>query len=585
MSGGGYDSEVASGVSVTITDNDTAAIIASTPSIEMAQGTRRTYTVTLGSKPAADVDVAITGAPSGVTVSPASPLTFTPLNWSSPRTMTVHAASDAGATTVNLEHAHTDYENADVSLTIKSRTDPDVAINPTSLEVTEGSSEPYTVVLTSEPTATVTVAVAGASDDVRLSRTSLSFSTSNWDREQTVTVSLAEDADAVQDAAVTLTHTASGTEGYEAVTISPVTVTLKENDKRGVTVSTTSLTVAAGSSGTYRIGLTSEPLDSVTVTVESPSAGVTATGPSTGSSLVFTRDNWNTDQTVTVEVAADAGADEEQSFTLTHRVTGGDYASIGVPDVTVTIPVEGAPSAPRNLSATPGDQSVTLRWSPPASDGGSAIVRYQVRYQEVGGSYSAWATVSGGGTATSTTVGNLENGKSYEFQVRAANTVATGQAATASATLAESAPGAPANLTATGGDEQVALSWGAPDDGGSQIIRYEYRYGAVGGDLRRMDDRQRWRERQEPHGHRPHQRHGIWIPGPSCEQHRRRSGFRRHRYAGPGSDYAHGPDGGSRKRDHHGNVGYAGRYRRLRDYRLSGALPDVRWSVEELDGR
>ena len=146
----------------------------------------------------------------------------------------------------------------------------------------------------------------------------------------------------------------------------------------------------------------------------------------------------------------------------------------------LTIPVEGAPSAPTGLRAEAGDQSVTLTWGAPADNGGSAIVRYEVRYQEVGGGYSAWATVSGGGTATSTTVGNLENGKSYEFQVRAANTVAAGQAATASATLAESAPGAPANLTATGGDEQVALNWGAPADGGSQIIRYEYRYGAVG---------------------------------------------------------------------------------------------------------
>ena len=74
----------------------------------------------------------------------------------------------------------------------------------------------------------------------------------------------------------------------------------------------------------------------------------------------------------------------------------------------------------------------------------------------------------------------LENGTSYTFKVRAVNGVGSGQVATAEATLAESAPGAPANLTATGGDEQVALSWGAPADGGSQIIRYEYRLAAAG---------------------------------------------------------------------------------------------------------
>ena len=489
VSGGGYDDQMPSSVMVTIIDNDTAAIIVSTPSIEMAQGTRRTYAVALGSRPTADannddviddVEVAISDPGANVTVSP-RPLTFTRDNWSSPRTVTVHAAINADAGTETLAHTATGYTPANVRLTVKSSTDPGVAINPTSLEVTEDSSESYTVVLTSEPTATVTLAIVGASGDVRLSRTSLSFRTSNWDRAQTVTVSLRDDADAVQDVPVTLTHTASGAEGYdETLTISSVEVTFKENDKRGVTVSPTSLTVAAGSSGRYRVGLTSEPLDSVTVTVNSPSDGVTVTGPSNGSSLVFTTDNWNTGQTVTVEVAADAGTGEEQSFTLTHEVTGGDYSGVAVPNVTLTIPVEGAPSAPTGLTATAGDQSVTLTWRAPAQTGGSAIIRYEVSYREVGGDYGEWSTVSGGAAANSTTVGNLENGKSYEFQVRARNAAAPGQPATASATLAESAPGAPANLTATAGDEQVALSWNAPDDGGSQIIRYDYRYAASG---------------------------------------------------------------------------------------------------------
>ena len=480
VNGGGYDDVTPSNVSVTVNDNDTAEVVVSTTSLEMAQGTRRTYTVALGSKPPpAGVSVEISDPGSGVTVSP-DPLPFTEDNWSTPRTVTVHAADDASFTTGTLVHTATDYVTANIPLTVKSRTTPGVAINPTSLNITEGGSESYTVVLTSRPSTTVYVNVAGAADDVQVSRTRVSFSTGNWNQEQTVTVSLAEDDDAVQDAALTLTHTLAGATEYAdadpAVAISPVSVTLTENDKRGVTASPTALTVAAGSSGTYSVHLTSEPLDAVTVTVNSPSDSVTVTG----SPLVFMPADWDTAQSVTVSVAADAGKDTEQSFTLTHSVTGGDYLGLEGPTVALTIPVEGAPSAPRGLTAAAGDQSVTLTWGAPANDGGSAIVRYEVRYQEVGGGYSAWATVSGGATATSTAVGNLENGKSYEFQVRAVNTVAAGQAATASATLAESAPGAPANLTAAAGDEQVALSWDAPADGGSQILRYEYRYGEVG---------------------------------------------------------------------------------------------------------
>ena len=140
-----------------------------------------------------------------------------------------------------------------------------------------------------------------------------------------------------------------------------------ENDERGVTVSPTSLTVAAGSSERYRVGLTSEPLDSVTVTVNSPSDGVTATGPSNGSSLVFTVDNWNRDQTVTVEVAADAGTDEEQSFTLTHTVTGGDYAGTrSVPDRHRDHPARRRAKCAQEICRRPPViESVTLRWSPP----------------------------------------------------------------------------------------------------------------------------------------------------------------------------------------------------------------------------
>ena len=303
VNGGGYDAVEPLPVLVTIIDNDSAAIVVSTPSLEMAEGTRRTYTVALGSKPGANVSVGITGGTSSIRVSPDA-LPFTPDNWSAPRTVTVDVAAGTSATTVTLTHAATGYPNKPLSLMVKSG--PGVAINPTSLNITEGGNESYTVVLTARPTETVNVNVAGAADDVRVNRTRLSFSTSNWDREQTVTVSLAEDDDAVQDAALTLTHTVTGADEYEAVPsaeISPVSVTLKENDKRGVTATPASLTVAAGSSGTYRVGLTSEPLDAVTVTVNSPSDGVTITG----SPLVFMPANWDTDQTVTVNVAADAG--------------------------------------------------------------------------------------------------------------------------------------------------------------------------------------------------------------------------------------------------------------------------------------
>ena len=494
--GGGYDSTgdppdmppevTVLPVTVTVRDNDMVGVTVTPMQLEIVQNSSRTYTVVLNTKPTGDVQVSVNGEPVGVTVSP-SPLTFTPANWSSPRTVRVHVDDTATPTTtgelnneiistgVGADTLYNALPNVPVELTIKDSDVEDVAVNPTELTVTEGGNASYALVLTKRPTATVTVEISGAAGDVRLSRTRLSFSTSNWNRDQTVTVSLSEDDDAIQDAAVTLTHEVTGADEYEVPPIAfTVSVILKENDTRGVAVSPTSLTVPAGGNGTYSVSLNTEPTDAVTVVVNSPSDDVTVSG----SPLIFTPDNWDRDQTVTVMVAADAGGKEAMSVTLTHTVTGGDYLGVEPASVTVTIPVEGAPSAPTGLTAESGDRSATLTWGAPADDGGSAIVRYQVRYQETGGGYSAWATVSGGAGATSTTVSGLVNGTSYEFQVRAMNGISPGQAATASATLAESVPGAPSGLRATGGDGSVALSWSAPGDGGSQILRYEYRYAA-----------------------------------------------------------------------------------------------------------
>ena len=120
-----------------------------------------------------------------------------------------------------------------------------VTVSKTALTVTEedptGGS--YTVVLDSEPTATVTVTVAGhAGTDVTRTPGTLTFTTSNWDTAQTVTVTAGDDADTTDDS-VTLTHSAASTDtGYSGITIAGVTVTVRDND----TAQVTGVTVDAG---------------------------------------------------------------------------------------------------------------------------------------------------------------------------------------------------------------------------------------------------------------------------------------------------------------------------------------------------
>ena len=157
-----------------------------------------------------------------------------------------------------------------------TETVPGVTVSTMALTVTEEDTtgDSYTVVLNSQPTATVTVTVAGhAGTDVTLSPTTLTFTSTNWGTAQTVTVTAGPDADPANES-VSLTHSAASTDSeYQGITIGGVAVTVRDNDDNdaapGVTVSTPALTVTeedtAGDS--YTVVLNSQPTATVTVTV------------------------------------------------------------------------------------------------------------------------------------------------------------------------------------------------------------------------------------------------------------------------------------------------------------------------------
>src|SRR5205809_386536 len=130
------------------------------------------------------------------------------------------------------------------------------------------------------------------------------------------------------------------------------------------------------------------------------------------------------------------------------------------------------PSAPRSLSAVPGDGLIGLTWLAPSSDGGSPITNHNVYRGTTphGETQTPLATV---GNVTSYTDTSAMNGVTYYYVVKAVNGVGAGGAANeASATTVAgpSAPGAPTNLQAIPGNGNVSLTWSAPrSDGGAPI--------------------------------------------------------------------------------------------------------------------
>ena len=138
------------------------------------------------------------------------------------------------------------------------------------------------------------------------------------------------------------------------------------------------------------------------------------------------------------------------------------------------------PGAPTGLTATGGDTQVVLTWAAPASNGGSAIIFYNVYEGTSPGAETFLGST--GTTSTTFTPTGLTNGTKYYFEVAAVNGVGQGPLSNEASATPATPPGAPTGLTATRGNTQVALAWSAPTaDGGDPVTSYNIYQGTSSG--------------------------------------------------------------------------------------------------------
>ena len=353
-------SSTASSQSTTITDDDVSAVTVSfgAATYNVREGATVSVAVSLNAMPERSLTIPLTATNgTGATSSDYNvPRSVTFARTETSKTLTFSATDDAvdeedemvtlgfGTLPPRLTAGTT----SQAAVTITDDDSRGLMLSATSLAVNENASGTYTVELSSQPTTNVTVTVGGATGDISVDtstesgdQTTLTFTPTNWSTPRMVMVAAADDDDAVNDAVVTLTHTASGGD-YASLTGPSLSVTITENDTRGVTLSTTTLTVNEGDTESYTVLLDSEPTGNVTVTIggtDNTDITVDTDPATTGdqTTLTFTPTNWSTPRMVMVAAADDDDALNDAVVTLTHTASGGDYASLTGPSLSVTI--------------------------------------------------------------------------------------------------------------------------------------------------------------------------------------------------------------------------------------------------------
>ena len=209
-----FDAVVDQTVSATTTDDDVAGFTVDQldGSVEVDEsGTTDTFTVVLDAQPTSDVLLSLS-INDNSEASVSSSLTFTPINWDSPQTVTVTGLDEetvdgiqTSTVTISVVDAVSNDSFDDVAdQTVSvSTTDDDVAGFTVvefggSTEVDEsGTTDIFTVVLDAQPTSDVVLTVTSSDTGEATVNSPLTFTPANWDTPQTVTVTGADDGSVV----------------------------------------------------------------------------------------------------------------------------------------------------------------------------------------------------------------------------------------------------------------------------------------------------------------------------------------------------------------------------------------------------
>ncbi len=257
-----------------------------------------------------------------------------------------------------------------------------------------GGQAQFSVVLDSQPTATVTVPIKSLNlKEGTVSVKQLVFTTANWSSPQTFTVKGVEDTlvDGDKSYQVSLGKLKSKDKAYKALPIKTETLTNIDNDVPGiqVTAGNNLQTTEGGGKATFTVRLATKPTANVVIPLQSsnPLEGTVT------SSLTFTALNWNKAQTVTITGVNDSQIDGPQTYQVTFQPAQSSDSAYN-----------GKTATPVSVTNTDNDVagvSITPKTGLSVNEGASKDVSFKLTAQPTSDVTVTFITTVGDGQATS----------------------------------------------------------------------------------------------------------------------------------------------------------------------------------------
>ncbi|QOR36805.1 S-layer homology domain-containing protein [Clostridium sp. 'deep sea'] len=307
-------------ITVTTVDDDEAGITliqTGDKTIVSEETTTDTFDVVLDTKPTSNVVINITKSTVGEIKISDDSLTFTTSDWNQAQTVTVTGLDDnlvdGNVTTninlsVNNSNSDLTYHNVSETLVVTTEDNEVAGFTVTETDgnttVTEnGATDCFAVVLDARPANNVVIDLTVLNiEELTLSKSSLTFTSSNWDKVQTVVVTAINDTfvDGDKEVGIELGVNNSSSNIHYHSLRDTLSVTTEDNEIAGFTVEETAGDTEvseAGTTDTFTVVLDAKPVNNVVININKSDTSEVELDTT---SLVFNKDNWNIKQVVTV---------------------------------------------------------------------------------------------------------------------------------------------------------------------------------------------------------------------------------------------------------------------------------------------